>query len=309
MNLIKNHTYLISGLSVASEIELSGVASSPNIASTPQVCIFKGTAPENLPEASSTGLNWMLAKEHFLLNVPKIARFCVSRGSEIIVEPCPGVNEATVVPFLLSSAFGALLHQRGECVLHASVVSHENKAIALCGETGIGKSTLCAALCLAGYRFIADDMALIRFDKSQRPSVQTDSRQHRLWQDAIQLLGLNECKGEPVRDGIEKYHIAPVSGISANPFTLKTIVLLEQAKIRDRQPEIKRLHVADAAALVRHEVFRPQLASKMGRDAELFHQIVLLLKHVDVFILTRPKETDQLDAVVKLARQTIEELG
>lgn len=244
-----------------------------------------------------------------MLQVPKIARFCVSQGSEIIVEPSPDVDDAAIVPFLLSSAFGALLHQRGGCVLHASVVAYQNKAIALCGNTGIGKSTLCAALCLAGYRFIADDMALIRFDKQQKPSVLADSRQHRLWQDTIERLGLTTHKGEPVRDGIEKYHIAPASGIVTDSFELKTIILLQRAEVRDQSPEIKRLHVTDAAALLRNEVFRPYLASKMGRDAELFQQIAQLLKHVDVFMLTRPKEISQLDAVVKLAQKTIEELS
>ncbi|MDO9271259.1 MAG: hypothetical protein Q7T96_19305 [Methylobacter sp.] len=307
--MIKLHAYLISGLSVASEIELSGVTSSPTIASKPQVCIFKGKVPESLPGASATGVNWALTKDTFLLQVPRIARFYVSQGSEIIVEPRPSVDDAAIVPFLLSTALGALLHQRGECVLHASVVSHENKAVALCGNTGIGKSTLCAALCFAGYRFIADDMALIRFDKQHNPSVLADSRQHRLWQDAIHLLGLNERKGEPVRDRIEKYHIAPVSGIVTDSITLKTIILLKRAEVRDQLPEIKRLRVADAAALLRNEVFRPNLASKMGRDAELFQQIAQLLKHVDVFMLTRPQEINQLGAVVNLAQQTIEALG
>lgn len=306
---MENHAYLISGLSVASEIELSGVMPSQSFAFEPQVSIFKGKVPESLPEASSTGPNWLLTKEHFLLRVPKIAKFCVSKGAEIIVEPYPGVNEAAIVPFLLSTAVGALLHQRGECVLHASVVSHENKAIAICGDTGIGKSTLCAALGLAGYRFVADDMALVRFDKHQSPCVLTDSRQHRLWQDIIERLGLTERKGEPVRDGIEKYHIAPVSDIPSDTFNLKTIILIKIAEVINQQPEIKRLYVTDAAALLRQEVFRPRLASKMGRDAELFRQIALLLKHVDVFMLTRPKEIDQLDAVVNLVKQTIEELN
>lgn len=264
--------------------------------------------PENLSGASAVGANWALTKDTFLLHVPKVARFFVSSGSEIIVEPYSGVDEATIVPFLLSSALGALLHQRGECVLHASVVGFKNQAIALCGNTGIGKSTLCIALCLSSYRFIADDMALIRFDKNQKPSVQADSRQHRLWQDAIEHLNLTERKGKPVRDCLEKYHIAPASSIVTDSFALKTIILLKQAEVRDQPPEIKRLHVADAAALLRSEVFRPYLAHKMGRDAELFQQIAQLLKHVDVYMLIRPKEIDQLNAVVKLVKQTIEEL-
>lgn len=46
-------------------------------------------------------------------------------------------------------------------IIHAAVVEKDGKAIILPGMPGAGKSTLCSALCLSGWRLLSDEMTLL----------------------------------------------------------------------------------------------------------------------------------------------------
>ncbi|MBP7064617.1 AAA family ATPase [Ferrovibrio sp.] len=130
-------------------------------------------------------------------------------GREIVVEPKGAASEADIAPFILSTGFAAILHQRRLLALHAATVAWQGRAIALCGPTGAGKSTLAAALCQAGAGFVGDDIAAIRLDGPQ-PMVWPDGRQHRLWADAIDHLALAQQQGAPVRSHMRKFHVSPL---------------------------------------------------------------------------------------------------
>lgn len=294
--------YLISGLLVASEVPLAGVAVATQLKPEPDVRINRGRVPKELPQATLNGANWMLAGDAFLLRIPGIARMLMNAGREIVVETESSSSEADAVPFLLGSGFGVLLHQRGALALHASAVAHEGRAIALCGPSGVGKSTLSAALCQAGCRFISDDISVISVESGQ-PLVLPDSRQHRLWADAIERLSLSERQGKAVRDTLQKYHVTPSCDGAAMPLSM--IIVLREAEFRGQEPVIETLNIADAAALLRADVYRPTLASRMGLDAALFGKVAKLLGQVRVLRLTRPREIERLEEVVALVRQQL----
>lgn len=113
----------------------------------------------------------------------------ISNGSEIVVEPNPGVPERNVRLFLLGSAFGALLHQRGLLPLHANAVNIGGKAFAFMGASGEGKSTLAAWFHDRGFQVIADDVCVIGFDSSGRPQAAPGLPRLRLWAEALEFTG------------------------------------------------------------------------------------------------------------------------
>lgn len=86
-----------------------------------------------------------------LLKVDGVANYWVKEGREIVIEPGPAAEAGDVRVFLLGSAFGALLHQRGLPPFHAGAVAMEGKAVLLAGRSGVGKSTLAAELCRRGH--------------------------------------------------------------------------------------------------------------------------------------------------------------
>jgi hypothetical protein len=65
---------------------------------------------------------------------------------------------------LIATVFSCVLTQRGLTCLHASVVAVEDRAVALIGAKGAGKSTLALALARRGGRLVSDDVAAVSLD-------------------------------------------------------------------------------------------------------------------------------------------------
>lgn len=295
---VKRH--LISGLEVESEIPLAGMAEAEWTGEEPDVKVRRGQVPHFLHGTLKSGPNWSFSGDKFLFSIPRVARIQVNSGREIVAE-CEGAD-VDAVPFLLGTAFGVLLHQRNSLVLHASAVSHDGRAIALCGPSGVGKSTLSAALCQAGCDFISDDVSVVSFENGQ-PMVLPDSRQHRLWRDTIEKFSLADRKGIAVRESIEKYHVEPACKGDAMP--VAKIIVLRQSEFPKTSPVIEPLSLSDAAALLRADVYRSRLAASMGRNEALFSQIARLLSQVKVYRLIRPLESEKLEEVVELLLQNV----
>ena len=175
--------YSVFGLHVRSDLPLPELLAAEG-SSKPQVRVSIGKAPE--PPAAGAGPH--LTDGGLLLVIAGIARYFVQDGSTIIVDPEPGVPDANLRLFLLGSAMGALLHQRGLLPLHANAVEIGGRAFAFMGASGSGKSTLAAWFHDHGYRIIADDVCAIRFDGEQ-PVVAPGLPRLRLWKEALEGLG------------------------------------------------------------------------------------------------------------------------
>jgi hypothetical protein len=70
-------------------------------------------------------------------------------------------------------------------VVHAAVVERNGRALLLPGRPGAGKSTLCAALVMAGWRLLSDELALV---DPQDGRVRALARPISLKNDAIEII-------------------------------------------------------------------------------------------------------------------------
>jgi hypothetical protein len=71
-------------------------------------------------------------------------------------------GEVELLPILLAGTVSAfLLALRGETVLHASAVAIGGAALAFVGQSGRGKSTIAALLCVGGAELVTDDVLTI----------------------------------------------------------------------------------------------------------------------------------------------------
>jgi hypothetical protein len=298
------HGYGIAGLSVESEIALPGLIARPLNGDPPDVAIRQAPVPETLEHPEASGPTWEMAGDRFLLRIPGIARFLLTGGRVLAFAPEGPVDD--VRAFVIGTAFGILLHQRGAIVLHASAVKVGGKAVVFCGASGAGKSTLAAALGQRGYPLVTDDVCAVSFDAAGAPVISPDGRQLKLWAQAIAQLGLPH--GEPVRDAIEKFYVEPAEAFGA-AMPLGAIYVLREAR-PPIVPGIERPNVVDASLLLRRNACRPHLVQRMGRRADYFYAATAIAGHAGIYHLSRPLDFSELpaglDGLERHWRETLE---
>ena len=276
--------YRISGLSVSSEIVLPGLSAAAAGRRRPDVAIRRGAVPAMLDGAEKLGPTWQMAGKEFLLRVPKVARFLLRDGREITFEAEPGADVGDIPLYLLGTAYGILLHQRRQIVLHASAVRVNGKAILFCGPSGAGKSTLAAALAQRGYPFITDDFCAVTVTDGT-PMVHPDGRQLKLWAQAIEKLDLKGRSGARVRSRLEKFYVDP-GETQAGALPLGTLYALREAR-QSLTPGIAQTNAVDAAVILRRLAYRPRLVNRMGQRVDYFHAATTIANKAGIFYLTR----------------------
>jgi hypothetical protein len=176
--------YTVFGLRVRSSLELPELFEVSDDAPA-DVTVEMGLVPE--PESAGSGLH--SSDGSLVLVVDEVARYKITGGRAIIVEPLPGVPERNVRLFLLGSAFGAILHQRGLLPLHANAIDIDGKAVAFMAESGGGKSTLAAWFHDQGFPLLADDVCVVQLDEGGGAVACPGLPRLRLWLDALESTG------------------------------------------------------------------------------------------------------------------------
>ena len=276
------HFYCVGGLTVDSEIALPGLAAQDK--GEAEIKIRRGPVPETLESASSSGITWQIAGSKFLLRIPDIARFLLSDGREIAVAAEPAADEADLSAFIMGGALGILLQQRGQIVLQASAVRVGGKAAVFCGGSGVGKSTLAAALAQRGYPLLTDDVCVITADGGA-PMVHSDGGRLSLWAQAIERLELADRRGARLRERIEKYDVEPPA-VCDTALPLGAIYALREA----RPPlavGIERPNVVDAALLLRRCAYRPLLIETMAQRPNYFRAAAAAANAAGIYNFTR----------------------
>lgn len=124
------------------------------------------------------------------------AEFVINpNGSDVWVVWSENVTLKDVATLLLGTVLGCVLRVRGVTCLHSSVVIVEDRAIAILGVKGAGKSTTAAALAQQGQPILSDDIAAL-LERETTFFVQPGYPSLRLHEEvAIELYG--SCEGLP----------------------------------------------------------------------------------------------------------------
>jgi hypothetical protein len=291
-------SYRIGGLVVSSQLDLPGAIEVPANDDNVDVTVRFEPVPEALGDGIVGGPNWYLDGDTLLLRVPRLARYLISDGLHIGVELEPGATERDASAFVLGTSFGILLHQRGALVLHGAAVAKDGAAFVVCGRSGEGKSTLAAALCRAGFDVVADDICVIDFAADRRPVVAPDGRQLKLWRESIDKLDLAGQQGEAVREGLEKYFMAPAADAAATAPPRLTAIYVLRGQLPPLGQGIEPLALPDAMRMLDIEAYRPGLRARIGSKRAMLGQGVAMLAHAKVFRLIRPRGFEHMDATV-----------
>src|SRR6202161_2540124 len=140
---------------------------------------------ENAPYA---GVLWHAGPGGFHFVVPRVARYLVSAGNLVHIEPWASADDLQVRRFLRMTPAAALYLQRGIPVLHAAVAADAaGDAVVLAGDSGAGKSVLLAALVQRGWGLLTDDLAPVTLDDAGVPVAVPTWPEVNLWPDVAGL--------------------------------------------------------------------------------------------------------------------------
>lgn len=283
--------YQLFGLHVRSEMPLPELAAA-RTSGTPDATIKLGRVA--VPSASKGG--GTPSEAGLLLAIDGVAKYLITNGSEIIVDPESDVPQSNIRLYLLGSVMGVLLHQRGLLPLHANCVEIGGKAFAFMGQSGAGKSTLAAWFHDRGHRVIADDVCVVRFDEAGRPFASPGLPRLRLWKEALEATGREPSHYQRSYAGDETYDKFDVSigggKVDAAEIELASIYTLEEGP----QLKISQLNGVEAAEAVFANTYRGAYVAKVGNSRLHWESCLELIRRTPIYRLSRAWGLQRLGA-------------
>jgi len=226
----------------------------------------------------------------YLLRVAALADFLVSRDGRFIrCRPVPGAEPVSIRHALIDQILPMVLGHRGHLVLHASAARTARGAVVFAGQTGWGKSTLCAALTGAGLPALADDCVTLEERRGRLVAVPSYPGL-RLWPDAARALRHDIACAALVADGSAKRRIEPARQSGSAPL-LAIYVLTPPG--RAKRVRIAGLKPREAVGRLLAHVHRLDITDR-GRLARELHALARLADRVPVFEIDYPRDLRRL---------------
>jgi hypothetical protein len=279
------HFYMSYWLQLASELELPELAPSAQDCGreSPDVTIVLGAIDSpDLSGARRHGPLLFGDADSFWLEVPKVARFLIRQGAHITIDPAAGIDEDSIRVFLLGSALGALLYQRGYMVLHGNAVRVGDECLVCVGHSGVGKSTLAAAFMQRGYPVLTDDVVAVDAQGRALPGLP----RLKLWQDALDQLGLENFGLNRIRPGLAKFHLPMSDGDSPKPLPIRWIYVLNNHHRPDTL--LEPIQGGDRFGVLRNHSYRVRFMEGMALKARHLRQCAQLASCIHLARVTRP---------------------
>jgi len=296
-----HYNYFAFGLNIESEIECSPLLESGG--SAPDVIIRLGSVPSELEGASEQGSFFQVSEEKLLLKIDQVARYLVSGGCEIIVEPHPDAEARDVRLFLLGSAMGALLHQRGAWPLHGGAVAFQQGAAIFVGATGSGKSTLVGAFYQRGYQVLTDDVCAITTSTDGSLQVWPAVPRIRLWSDSVAELGGDPTQLTRTRAEVDKYDVL-LQKFRRHPSPIRAIYALYTSADQETL-QLTPLHGFDKIQELTLNTYRLPFLTSMQLAPQHFQQAQALARQARVVRITRPTQPFLLDELADLIERDL----
>lgn len=286
-----SRVYALYGLKIDSELDLPAL---PIVGARADASIRFG----EVPPVPSSPPGYYVENGDATLTIPGVGRYAIRGGREIVVASAPGAAERDVRLYLLGSALGALLHQRGVLPLHANAVALDGSAVAFMGRSGSGKSTLAAWFQTRGHSILSDDVCAVGVDPGGAPVAHSGILRVRLWRDAIERMGASPERYERSYEGYDKFDL-PVMPSPLCPLPLRAIYVLRRA---ETEPRIARLIGARAVAALVENTYRGGFVHMAGLARVHLGLCVALARCIPVYLAERAWGLDRFDEEAEVLR-------
>ena len=300
VNRINKYKYSAYGLTISSEIPLPELLAGEGAVDV-EVC--RGRIGER-PDAPEGADYLYTVKNELYFRIRGAGKYHVANGNKIIIEPDERASPESVRLFLLGSAMGAALLQRGILPIHGSAVAGRGRCIILTGPAGAGKSTLSGALREKGYFLLADDVSALSWDEYGVLRVQPGIPRQKLCRDSVETMGGDVGLYTQISMERDKYMIPVDRQFLASPARLSAVCEI----VPDDCECVRMEEVTGYAklAVFMNHTYRVQLLRRIGSQQKHFRQCADAANKIPVYRLTRPKDRFTLE---EQARHIMDVLG
>lgn len=299
--------YLISGLHVRSAVVVpAATPTDVGNVRVPDVTIRVESQIDVPSDAHFQSEGIIAGDRDFLLRPINGLSFRIRHGREIVISRMPGIPDRDVHLFLMGSAWGVLCHQRGLLPLHCSAVNVGRRVYMFLGPSGAGKSTLAAGLNRRGYEHFCDDVCIVQ-SEYQGLTLWPMPKGLKLWRDAADALGFQ--RGEPVSSDsrLDKYFVSLPGSETMARVDHCALYLLSNSEASEL--EISKVHGSARLGSLLSNVYRGEWLSLIRDPRDLFREVALMAKHLEVYRFSRPRDLSRFDEGLDLLVSHMEAAG
>lgn len=293
-------TYTAFGLTFDSDIELHPLLTSDEENADVKI---------ELSQVSKAGLDnpitvkpyCQIASNELWLQIPDIARFYVTNGNKVVVQPEANADMQSVRLFLLGSCIGAIMYQRDRLVIHGNAIRFGDGCVIFAGASGNGKSTLAAAFYKRGYEILADDLSVI----DEFCQVQPSYPQIKLWHDTAKKLDIDVSQLNRIRLQVDKYAYPIKDDFCDIPLPVKAIYILNTHN--NDEFIFDPIKGLDKFNPLKNNSYRSNYVEGLGLKAAHLKLCGQLANNIDITRITRPNTGFKLDELVELIEADIKQ--
>jgi len=240
------------------------------------------------------------------------ARFAIERfGREVWADWPDGYTLEDACTYLVGPVMGFVLRLRGTVCLHASAVAVGDRAIALTGLAGAGKSTTAAAFGCAGFPVLSEDIVALA-DNGAQFLVQPGYPRVNLWADSARtLFGSEDALPRITPTWDKRYMPLDQNGrcFASKPLPLGAIYILDRRDVALTSPAIEEASGEEAfMALVANTYVNYLLDQDMRRTE--FDVLSRVVSDIPIRRVRAPAEPSSIfclcEAIAGDAKQAIE---
>jgi HPr Serine kinase C-terminal domain len=260
----------------------------------------RGQVPEQGIDASSEDTYEQSFEGDFWLNIEGVARYWIRHGREIIIEPYPGADDESIRLFLLGSALGALLFQRGLLLIHGNAIEVNGACLVCVGDSGAGKSTLAAAFLQHGHRLLADDVVPVDEQGLATPGFP----RIKLWGNAARQFGIETDSLRRIMPDMDKYNVPLGERFCETPLPVKWVYVLDPS---DEDEFACQPYEGMARFEPLHgNTYRVHFLEAMALKPQHLQQVARLAGNIRMARIRRPREGFRLNELVRFILDDVE---
>ena len=263
-----------------SELEFPEIEPADHDDFLPDVVIRRGKVPMRLDNPHTDAPDFQTSSREVLLRIEGVARYSVTDGNEIVVDPEPESKPEEVRLFLFGSAMGALLSQRALFPLHGSAIETPRGAMVFVGPQGIGKSTLAAHFVRRGFRLLSDDVCALTRDTEGTIWVLPAFPQLRLCADALTRLTESALNCGTARFDGNKFVLPRLMSFCPRPVKLGTIHQLSKHELPDII--LKPVRGFKRADHLISNLYRPMFMRGLAVEPDIMHLATSIMQNTEV---------------------------